>query len=365
MRAIVPPAPSCPIPPADSVAAAVAAHLRYVSDEQPGIRRQRAGRGFRYVDAEGRPIRDEAVKQRIRALALPPAWRDVWICPRANGHLQATGRDARGRKQYRYHDRWRVIRDEAKYDRMIAFGQALPALRARVEADLGRRGLPREKVLATVVRLLEVTLIRVGNEEYARANHSYGLTTLRNRHVDVEGSKVRFHFRGKSGVRHDVAVSDRRLARIVHRCQELPGQELFQFEVEPGSFHVIDSGDVNEYLHQVTGQPFTAKDFRTWAGTLLAAASLRAFAAFKSQAQARRNIVEAIDQVARRLGNTRAVCRKCYVHPAVVDAYLDGSLAEALSRHGEGKQAAGPPGLPVEEAAVLAFLQLRRAGAMK
>jgi DNA topoisomerase-1 len=357
-----------PVPPSDPVEAARFAHLRYVSDDTPGIRRLRAGRGFRYVGPDGRPVRDADTLKRIRSLALPPAWRDVWVCPRPDGHLQATGRDERGRKQYRYHDRWRAVRDEAKYDRLLAFGQALPALRARIEADLARRGLPRPKVLAAVVRLLEVTLVRVGNEEYARANHSYGLTTLRDRHAVIEGGTVRFHFKGKSGVRQDLAVSDRRLARIVKRCQELPGQMLFEYEEEPGVYRPVDSGDVNEYLREVTGQPFTAKDFRTWAGTLLAARALRAFAAFDSQTQARRNVVEAIDRVAKRLGNTRAVCRKCYVHPAVIDAYLDGTLARTLSQRVEKELSEKLPDLPPEEAAVLAFLDQRlraEAGAAK
>jgi len=348
-----------PESPSTALISAKAAHLRYVSDHSPGIHRVRAGRGFRYVGPDGRPIRDQKTLARIRSLVLPPAWRDVWICPRADGHLQATGRDARGRKQYRYHSSWRAIRDEAKYDRVIAFAHALPRLKTRLDADLARPGLPRAKVLATVVRLLEVTLLRVGNEEYARANHSYGLTTLRDRHVTVNGASLQFRFQGKSGVRHAVNISDRRLARIVHRCQELPGQELFQYESEPGVYRTIDSEDVNAYLQKVTGEPFTAKDFRTWAGTLLAARALLAFTAFSSQAQARRNVVEAIDQVAKRLGNTRAVCRKCYVHPAVIDAYLDGTLTRTLAPRGEHELSTGLPGLQSEEAAVLAFLQQR------
>ena len=252
--------------------------------------------------------------------------------PLANGHLQATGFDARGRKQYRYHPRWRAVRDEAKYDRMVAFALSLPSLRRRVENDLALAGLPRRKVLAAVVRLLEVTLIRVGNEEYARTNHSYGLTTLRNHHVEVDGPKLRFHFRGKSGVRHDVTISDRRLARILRRCQELPGQELFEYQETPGVIRGVGSDDVNEYLREVTGQPFTAKDFRTWAGTLLAARALLACEPCASKAQLAKNVVAAIDEVSRQLRNTRAVCRKCYVHPGVIDAYLDGSLASALSQ---------------------------------
>jgi DNA topoisomerase I len=352
--------PCCPEPPpAESVAAAEAARLRYVSDLDPGIRRVRAGRGFRYVGPDGKPVRDPETLRRIRALVLPPAWRDVWICKRPDGHLQATGRDARGRKQYRYHPRWRAVRDEAKYDRVIAFGQALPGLRARVDADLALPGLPRRKVLAAVVRLLEVTLIRVGNEEYARSNHSYGLTTLRDHHADFHGAKVRFHFRGKSGVRHSVTVNDRRLAAVVRRCQEVPGQDLFQYVAEDGAHHGVGSGDVNDYLRELTGQPFTAKDFRTWAGTVLAARALQAFAAFDSKAQARRNIVQAITEVARRLGNTRTVCQKCYVHPAVLDAYLDGSLLRTLEARVERELRQSLSDLPPEEAAVLAFLQQR------
>ncbi len=351
---------SCPESlPNDPVAAAKAAELRYVTDQEPGIRRLRAGRGFRYVNPDGKTIRDSETLHRIRSLVLPPAWRDVWICTRADGHLQATGRDARGRKQYRYHPRWRAIRDEAKYDRVLAFGQALPALRARVEADLARSGLPREKVLATVVRLLEVTLIRVGNEEYARSNHSYGLTTLRDRHADFDGGAVCFHFRGKSGVRHSVTVNDRRLARIVRRCQEVPGQELFQYIDDNRQYRAVSSEDVNDYLRAVTGQTFTAKDFRTWAGTVLAARALQAFASFDSKAQAKRHLVEAITEVAKRLGNTKTVCRKCYVHPAVIDAYLDGSLAQTLEQRIESELRNALPDLPPEEAAVLAFLELR------
>ncbi len=337
------------------------AGLRYVSDDRPGIRRLRAGKHFRYVGPDGKPVRDEETLARIRSLAIPPAWTDVWVCPLARGHLQATGRDARGRKQYRYHPRWRATRDETKYDRMAAFGRALPAVRARVDADLARPGLPREKVLATVARLLETTLIRVGNEEYAKQNGSYGLTTLEDRHVRVAGETVHFAFRGKSGIRHRIDVRDRRLARVVRRCQDLPGHELFQYVDEEGQRRAIDSADVNAYLREISGQEFTAKDFRTWAGTVLAARALREFAAFDSQAQAKKNIVAAVESVAERLGNTTAVCRKCYVHPAVFDAYLDGTLASALERKvgRELKEDLGE--LPPEEAAVLAFLHARLA----
>ncbi len=331
--------------PSDTVATARAAGLRFVRDDRPGIRRVRRGKGFRYVAADGSPVRDAETLARIRSLAIPPAWRDVWICPLANGHLQATGRDERGRKQYRYHPRWRAVRDETKYDRVVAFGQALPRLRARVEADLAQPGLPRSKVLATVVRLLEATLARVGNEEYAKANGSFGLTTLRNRHVAVNGSTVHFAFTGKSGVRHTIDVRDARLARIVRRCRDLPGQLLFQYVDEAGETRGVDSADVNEYLREAAREEFTAKDFRTLAGTVLAARALCEAGACNSQAEAKRNVVAAIESVARRLGNTTAVCRKCYVHPAVVEAYLEGTLAEGL-----GERAA-------EEESVLAFLR--------
>ncbi len=345
--------------PPDPVASARAAGLRYVRDDRPGIRRVRSGKGFRYVDPDGVPIRDPDTRARIRSLAIPPAWTDIWICPQAHGHLQATGRDARGRKQYRYHPRWRTVRDETKYDRLIAFGQALPKLRARVDVDLALPGLPRRKVLATVVRLLETTLIRVGNEEYARSNGSVGLTTMRDRHVKVDGGTVTFAFRGKSGVRHRIDLQDRRLARIVRRCRDLPGDELFQYVDEQGVQHSVDSGDVNDYLRETAGEEFTAKDFRTWAGTVLAAKALQEFAAFDSQAQARRNVLTAIESVARRLGNTRTVCRNCYVHPAVLYAYLDGSLVRSLRQRVEQELTGELHDLEPEEAAVLAFLQER------
>ncbi len=354
-----PPRKRLPLPPKDPVQAARAAGLRYVHDDRPGIRRVRSGRGFRYVGPDGRPIRDADELKRIRSLAIPPAWTDVWICPNLNGHLQATGRDARGRKQHRYHPRWREVRDETKYGRMILFADALPKIRARVEQDMTLPGLPRPKVLATVVRLLETTLIRVGNEEYARQNGSFGLTTMRDRHAEVNGSTLRFHFRGKSGVKHCVEVHDRRLARIVRQCQELPGQELFQYVDDDGELRSIDSEDVNEYLREVTGDDFTAKDFRTWAGTVLAAMALREFEAFDSKAQAKKNVVRAIESVAERLGNTPSVCRKCYVHPAIMDAYLDGSLLETLRRRAGEEFAEKLHDLPPEEAAVLVLLQER------
>lgn len=345
-------------PPVDPVLSAQVAGLRYTHDDGPGIRRVRCGKGFRYLDPAGKRVRDEETLQRIRTLAIPPAWTDVWICPQANGHVQATGHDARGRKQYRYHPRWRSVRDETKYYRAIAFGQALPGIRARVEADLAQPGLPRSKVLATVVRLLETTLIRVGNEEYVRANGSFGLTTLRNRHVKVDGATVHFAFRGKSGVRHCIDVEDRRLARIVRRCQDLPGEVLFQYVGDDGVTYAVDSGDVNAYLRELAGEEFTAKDFRTWAGTVLAALTLLEFEAFSALTEARRNFVAAIEQVAERLGNTTAVCRKSYVHPVVLDAYLDGSL-QSLRQLTGSISAETPTGLRPEEAAVLAFLQER------
>jgi DNA topoisomerase-1 len=343
----------------DPVESARAAGLRYQHDDRPGIRRLRAGKGFRYVDPHGKPVRDAATLSRIRSLAIPPAWTEVWISPHENGHIQATGLDDRGRKQYRYHPRWREVRDETKYSRMIAFGQTLPRIRAHLEEDLAQPGLPRTKVVAAVVRLLETTLIRVGNEEYADSNRSYGLTTLQDQHVKVSGGKVRFKFRGKSGVRHAIDINDRRLARIVRQCQDLPGQDLFQYLDDDGQTHDITSSDINEYLHEVAGEEFTAKDFRTWAGTVLAARALQEFEAFDSEAQGKRNVVQAIESVARRLGNTKAVCRKCYVHPAVIDAYLDGSLLHTLQQRVEDELSQALGSLKPEEAAVLAFLEER------
>ncbi len=307
------------------------AGLRYVSDDSPGIRRVRRGRSFGYVDPDGRAIRDRETLARIKALAIPPAWTDVWICPRADGHIQATGRDDRGRKQYRYHARWRSVRDEAKYGRTLAFGRALSRIRRATERDLKLPGLPRRKVLAAVVRLLETTLIRIGNDEYARQNHSFGLTTMRDRHAEVRGSTVEFRFRGKSGIRHAISIEDRGLAQVIRRCQELPGQELLQYVDEEGQVHDIGSEDVNEYLRAITGEPFTAKDFRTWAGTLLAARALREAPPATKKAEARRQVVAAIESVSRQLGNTPAVCRKCYVHPGVITAYLEDALFEVAS----------------------------------
>jgi DNA topoisomerase I len=302
--------------------------LRYVSDDQPGIRRRRAGAGFVYVDADGRRVRDPATLDRIRAIVIPPAWKDVWICPSPEGHIQAIGRDARGRKQYRYHAAWTAARDEAKFDRMLAFAEALPAIRRQTALDLKRPPLSRERVLATVVRLLERTLIRIGNDEYARQNHSYGLTTLQNRHVRVKGSHVTFEFRAKSGIYQHVDLKDPQLARSVKLCQELPGQKLFEYVDSDKQLQTVDSSDVNEYLRQIAGEDFTAKDFRTWAGTVLAACALCAVARerpdVRSKTGRNKQIVAAIDRVAKALGNTRSVCRKCYVHPAILDSYLGG-----------------------------------------
>ena len=345
----------------DPVESAKAAGLRYVSDETPGIRRRRAGKGFTYIAPDGTRLSDAATLARIKSLAIPPAWTDVWVCPRPNGHIQATGRDEKGRKQYRYHPRWHEVRDETKYARMIAFAGALPKIRERTAQDLAKAGLPREKVLATVVQLLEKTLIRVGNEEYAKTNKSYGLTTMRNRHVDVSGSTLHFQFRGKSGVRHSIDVDNRRLARVVERLQELPGQELFQYLDEDGQRQTIDSSDVNEYLREITGQDFTAKDFRTWAGTILASLALQEFEGFDSDTQAKKNIVRAIETVSERLGNTPTVCRKCYVHPAVLDAYLDGSMLETLKQRAEQEMTESLQQLRPEEAAVMGLLQQRLA----
>ena len=347
----------------DPADAAAEAGLRYVSDEQPGYTRKKKGDDFEYFDTKGKPITDETRLLRIRRLAIPPAYTDVWICPTANGHLQATGRDARGRKQYRYHEKWREARDETKYDKMLIFGAALPKIRKRVEADLSLPGLPKNKVLATIISIMERTFIRVGNEEYARTNNSYGLTTMRNRHAAVKGTKVSFKFRGKSGVNHEVEVADRRLARIVKKAQDLPGQELFAYLCEDGTVQDITSQDVNDYLREITGENFTAKDFRTWAGTVLAAVALNAVDPYETKKQAQANVKNAITAVSKILGNTPAVCRKCYVHPAVLETYLSGSMIEGLKRKTEEALAQNLPDLRSVEAAVMAFLQERLATA--
>ncbi len=346
---------------ADAQASAEEAGLRHVTDDMPGIRRRRAGKGFTYVDVDGTRIADAGRIAWFRGLAIPPAWTDVWISPIRRGHLQATGRDAKGRKQYRYHPRWRVVRDEAKYERLIEFARALPRIRRRVDRDLRRRGLPREKVLALVVGLLEATLIRVGNEEYARDNDSFGLSTLRDRHVKGSDSgEVRFTFTGKGGKEHSIAVRDRRLARLVRRVQELPGQELFQFLDADGRRQSIDSGDVNDYLQQASGDAFTAKDFRTWAGTVAASLALQDWLEIDEGADRKRAIVRAIEEVAEQLGNTPAVCRACYIHPDVIASYLDGTLVDALSERARGA-GRGAHALRPEEAAVLGLLQARLA----
>jgi DNA topoisomerase-1 len=381
------PPPSVALVAIDPHDSARAAGLRYIADDRPGIVRKRVGKGFAYVGPDGRPMRDAARLKQIRALAIPPAWEHVWISPLPNGHIQATGRDARGRKQYRYHPRWRETRDETKYHRMLAFAEALPRIRTRVSADLGRPGLPREKVIATIVRLLETTLIRVGNEEYARTNHSFGLTTLRDRHVRITGTTIAFRFRGKSGVHRELDVRDRRLASIVRKMAVLPGHELFQYLDENGEPHTIESGDVNEYLGQISGEPFTAKDFRTWGGTVLAAVALHeierslatmeqetlgrgrrgtksgaktgAKTAMKIGAKtgAKKRLLAAVKSVAQKLGNTPSVCRKCYVHPAVLDGYLEGQRIELATPPGAND--GDPAGLRTEEAAVVAFLKGR------
>ena len=343
----------------DPVAAAEAARLRYVHDSMPGIRRRPARNGFDYLRTDGELVRDIATLRRIRALVIPPAWTDVWICADPNGHLQATGRDQRGRKQYRYHPRWREVRDDAKYHKLLVFSRVLPLIRARVVEDLKRPGLPRERVLAAIVRLMELTLFRIGNSEYAKQNKSFGLTTLRDRHVEIEGSHIHIHFRGKSGKEQEGDINDRRLARIVKDCRDLPGYELFQYVDEDGNRHAVDSADVNDYLREITGEEVTAKDFRTWAATHLAAEALREFARFDSEAKRKKAIVDAVKKVAGHLGNTPAICRRSYIHPAILDGYMDGSLLEALAAKVQAYLEDNIHGLTAAEAAVTAFLRLR------
>lgn len=349
----------------DPVESAKAAGLRYVTDDIPGIRRRKCGpKGFCYVDPQGKTVKDPKEVERIRKLAIPPAWTDVWICPRPNGHLQATGRDAKGRKQYRYHANWREVRDETKFSKMVAFGEALPKIRERVEQDLSLRGLPREKVLATVVKLLETTLIRVGNKEYARQNNSFGLTTLKDGHVDIEGSKLRFEFRGKSGKDHQVEIQDRRLARIVKQCRDLPGQKLFQYLDDGGERQSVSSEDVNAYLKETTGEDFTAKDFRTWGGTVLALSALLEIGCLDDEKAAGKAVVEVIKRVSSDLGNRPAICRKFYVHPAVIDSFIDGSLPQVLEDAVDGSNGDddGSGGLRRLESQVLKLLKGKNGG---
>jgi DNA topoisomerase I len=337
--------------------AAARADLRYVNDDEPGIRRRRSGTGFTYTDPQGKRVTDKATLARIRSLAIPPAYVDVWICADEAGHVQATGRDARGRKQYRYHPRFREVRDTHKYERLIEFAEALPQIRARVARDLSKRGLPREKILATIVRLLDTTLIRIGNAAYAEQNKSFGLTTLRNRHVVQDGNGLRLVFKGKSGKEWKLRIRDRRVARIIRICQEIPGQHLFQYLDEDGERHVITSSDVNAYLHDIGNEHISAKDFRTWSGTVLSVVALREDPEFTSLTQARRNLRKAISEVAARLGNTVAVCRKCYVHPAIVDLYLEGEFAKNADAAFAAAEKEDHSDLETEEIATLALLR--------
>jgi DNA topoisomerase-1 len=343
----------------DPAAAAESAGLVYVSDEEPGIRRRKAGKSFSYRGPDGEVVRDPNTLARIRSLAIPPAYTDVWICPDPNGHIQATGRDAKGRKQYRYHPRWREVRDSTKFEHMLEFADALPSIRQRIADDMSRRGLSREKVLATVVWLLENTLIRVGNMDYVKQNKSYGLTTLRDKHVDVEGGELKFEFKGKSGKKWNLRFRDRRIARIVKACQDIPGQHLFQYLDENGVRRPVTSADVNAYLREVTGREVTAKDFRTWAGTVLAAMALTEFEEFDSQAKAKKNLKAAIEKVSARLGNTPTICRKCYIHPEILNGYLEGVALQEVKQAVEAELRDDLATLRPEEAAVLSLLQSR------
>jgi DNA topoisomerase I len=336
----------------DPISSAKFAGLRYILDTAPGIRRERNGSGFKYIETSGALITNSDQLSRLKALAIPPAWKDVWICTSPQGHLQATGRDAKGRKQYKYHPLWREVRDSTKFHRMIAFVEALPVIRDRVQKDLEEPGLPKEKILATIVHLLELTLIRIGNEEYAKENNSYGLTTMRNHHLNVKGSKIRFQFKGKSGKSHSIGIKNKRLARILKKCQEIPGQELFQYIDENGNPVSIDSSDVNDYLRSITNQDFTAKDFRTWAGTIYTFMTLRNFDPYQSEADAKTQIKLTIETVAELLGNTPTICRKCYIHPQVLDGHLDRSLMKL-----ESKSPERVPGLAEEEVLVLSYLR--------
>jgi DNA topoisomerase-1 len=339
--------------------AAETAGLLYVSDEEPGIRRRKSGKGFTYTRPDGKKVEDRSTLERIKSLAIPPAYTDVWICAKANGHIQATGRDAKGRKQYRYHSAFREVRESTKYEHMLEFAKGLPAIRKTIDEHMSLRGLPREKVLATVVHLLENTLIRVGNSDYVKQNKSYGLTTLRDPHVKVQGGELRFQFKGKSGKTWRLQVKDRRVAKIVKACQDLPGQDLFQYLDENGEQQSITSADVNAYLKEITGSEITAKDFRTWAGTVLAALALAEFEEFDSDAKAKKNIRAAIEKVSARLGNTPSICRKCYVHPEVFASYLDRGLLLGIKEEIETELREDLASLRPEEAAVLALLEQR------
>lgn len=343
----------------DTREAAEAAGLRYVGDEEPGFTRKKSGRGFAYYDTQGKLIRDEKVLKRIRSLAVPPAYTDVWICRDQRGHIQATGRDDKGRKQYRYHAKWSEVRDTVKYEHMIEFAEALPTIREKLDEHMKLRGLKREKVLAVVVHLLETTLIRVGNEDYAKANKSFGLTTLRNRHVEVDGGELKFEFKGKSGKSWKLKIRDRRVAKVVRQCQELPGQHLFEYVDDDGERRAVTSSDVNAYLREISGAHITAKDFRTWAGTVLAAMALAEFEAVDSAARAKKNVKQAIERVAQRLGNTPTICRKCYVHPEVVQSYLEGDLASQVRQEIDQELREELANLEPEEAALLALLRKR------
>jgi DNA topoisomerase I len=343
----------------DPTDVAESAGLTYVTDEAKGITRERDGDSFKYTKSTGQPVTDEATLERIRKLAIPPAWTDVWICPKPSGHLQATGRDARGRKQYRYHPQFREVSEQTKYEHMLEFARALPAIRAKVAEHMALRGLPREKVLATVVHLLETTLIRVGNDDYAKQNESYGLTTLRNKHVKVEGTQLRFQFKGKSGKMWKLQIKDRRVAKIVKGCQDLPGQELFAYVDEEGQARDVTSADVNAYLREITGSDITAKDFRTWAGTVMAALALQEFERFDTKATQKKNLKAAIERVAARLGNTPTICRKCYVHPEILNSYAEGQLLLEIKQEVEGELRDDLAALKPEEAAVLGLLQAR------
>lgn len=343
----------------DPKLAAKAAKLHYVTNRRPGIRRELGPDGWTFLKPDGTVIADEDEITRIKKLAIPPAYTDVWICADPRGHLQAVGRDARGRKQYRYHPRWRIVRDQDKYSRMLVFGRVLPAIWAQVAQDLGLQGLPKRKVVAAVVALLEKTMMRVGNEEYAKQNKSFGLTTLRTRHARVEGGHVLLDFRGKHGVEHHIDLADRKLARVVARCHDLPGKDLFQYEDELGERHHVTNDDVNAYLHDVSGEEITAKDFRTWAATNLAAATLVERAGFETPAAAKHHLVEAVEHVAKKLGNTPAICRKCYIHPAIFEGYLDGSLLEGLKLRADEVLHGDTGGLTAEEVAITSYLSRR------